>query len=461
MFSRGFLGVVPTRLIEAIVSVSSPQEWKAVYCACSGTFRTERGLFAACKGKPPPIVSNDVSLLSTALGRAALGDPLPFTFKDELAFVEELGLEDPAARIAAILQALDFSAYVKGGRNRFKDQHAAHVRLNFGALVEALRPKIIKVIQAVRIEGYFAGDFRDHIEQAIDRGAGVIAYPPTFKGGYEKMFAFVDANTEWERPSYRIYDPEADVGLVLERLRSSGIPFFLYLDQEIEGVAPQLRYEQPGKRAIFGYAETRQSSYQAPRSHAQPFAYRRVDLAKIHDKSQLWVQPASEAHIAFLREAFLSKRIAFGSGDYSVKVMIDDMLVGAISYRKPLASGQPLFVLTDLAITREARLAKLVARLATLRMTFKAFEHKLVKRFALLSTTAFSEHPDAMKYRGSWKLKDREGEEGNYTLRYVAEPRSETFDDCFRWWWRRDGEKFVAAARVRDQAPRPQDTQAA
>jgi hypothetical protein len=50
MFTRGFLGVVPTKLIETIASICKPQDWPAVYVACSGTFRTERGLLRKFPG---------------------------------------------------------------------------------------------------------------------------------------------------------------------------------------------------------------------------------------------------------------------------------------------------------------------------------------------------------------------------------------------------------------------------
>ena len=33
------------------------------------------------------------------------------------------------------------------------------------------------------------------------------AFPPTYKNGYERLYRFVDDSTEWERPSYDIWDP--------------------------------------------------------------------------------------------------------------------------------------------------------------------------------------------------------------------------------------------------------------
>jgi hypothetical protein len=462
MFARGFLGVVPTSLIETIVDICRPQEWPAVYVACSGTFRTERGLLS--KFPKLEVRSNDVSLLSTALGLAGAGKRLDFKFKGELAWIEELGLTATPDRIAAILLALTYSSYARGSRNRFKDVHLAHLRSGFADYIVTARKVVDKTLAAMPLAGYFAGDFRDHIEAAIARKAGVIAYPPTIRSGYERMFEFVHGNVEWQEPSYRVFDPDADVRPVLERLQASGVPFFLYLDQEVDGFEPQVRMRARGKRDIFGYGRAHSASWRAPRSHAKPFAYKPVDLKALATDSKLGVVPTPEVYLSFLREAFLKRGIAFGTGDYGVLVYIDDMLVGMISYRKPMSGGQPLLVLTDLVITREGRLAKLVARLATCREVFTPLERKLLLRFPGLTTTVFSDHPESMKYRGSWKVKSREevnAATGRFKLSYEAEARPETLEECYAWWWNRDGAKEVAAARSRAEASGSAEPQAA
>lgn len=455
MFSRGFLGVLPTKLVATIGRVCRPEEWPAVYVACSGTFRIERGLRALHEGIR--LHSNDVSLFSTAVGRAALNDPLPFRFKGELAFIEELGLEAPRDRISAILVALNYAGFVRGKVvNRFKQAHAAHMRSSFRAYVADTRKRVDRVMDEIRIERYFGGDFRDHIEAAIEAKAGVLAFPPTFRGGYEKMFQFVHDNVEWDPPPYRLYDPEKETGDVLERLNASGIPFFFYTDHPVEGHKPQVMLEQKGKRPVFGYARAAGASYNRSVTKGKPFAYKAVDLAKLHKKTRLSIAPVPESHATFLRETYLKKTIAFGQGDYSVLVYLDDMLAGLISYRKPMTSASDvLYVLTDLATTREGRIAKLIARVATCREVVAPLERRLIRRFRKVRTTAFSDHPEAMKYRGSWAVETRKevnALHGRYAINYLSDLRLEPAQSCFAWWWQRDGQREVAAARNRNPA---------
>lgn len=453
VFTSGFLGVVPTKLIESIARLCEPQNWREVYVACSGTFRTERGLLSL---HPKLVVrSNDVSLFSTALAQLALGKPLDFRFRDKLAFIEDCGLEEPEDRMAALLVALNFSAYVTGRPNRFKQSRADHIREHFKTFVKEQRRSVDKLVAAMPIASYFGGDFRDHIEHAIEAGAGVIAYPPTFKGGYEKMFAVLHENCDWPEPPYRLFDPK-EIGEVLARLAQSPIPYFLYCDQAVDGHEPQAVLEQRGKRPIFGYARAANAaSYRAPSRRVQPFAYKPVEVAALKPDTIVTVLPAPEAQVSFLRQAFLKKGILFGEGDFSVLVYLDGMLAGAISYRRPMAAGGHLYVLTDLATTREARIAKLIARIATSREAVRPMERKLISRFHEVKTSAFSEHPEAMKYRGSWKVEKREEvntEAGRYAITYRSEIRAETLREAYQWWWRRDGEREVERARHRDQA---------
>ena len=294
MFTRGFLGVLPTKLVATIGRICRPQEWNEVFTACSGTFRIERGL--RCIDPAIKLHSNDVSLFSTAIGRNAINDPLPYTFTGQLAFVEELGLDDPRDRIAAINVALSYASFVKSKNpTRFNITRAEHMKHGFRGYVAEARKGLDKLLDQISIQSYFAGDFRDHIEHAIERKAGVLAFPPTFRGGYEKMFEFVHANVEWDPPSYRMYDPENETGQVLERLKSSGIPFFLYVDHPVDGHTAQVMLEAKGARPVYGYANAQSgTSYQRAKTQGKQFAYKSLDLMKLTKKSKVTVVPCAE-----------------------------------------------------------------------------------------------------------------------------------------------------------------------
>lgn len=55
----------------------------------------------------------------------------------------------------------------------------------------------------------------------MKRGKGVgISFPPTYKGGYEKMFGYVEESFKYEHSSYNIFDPK-EGGVIFKELLDS------------------------------------------------------------------------------------------------------------------------------------------------------------------------------------------------------------------------------------------------
>jgi hypothetical protein len=95
---------------------------------------------------------------------------------------------------------------------------------------------------------------------------------------------------------------------------------------------------------------------------------------------------------------------------------------------------------------------------------FKPFEHQQLTRYDRISTTVFSDHPESMKYRGTWKVHSREeldGPAGRFKISYVSDVRADTLAECYAWWWKRDGAKQVAEARRRAAPGRSAGVEAA
>ena len=59
---------------------------------------------------------------------------------------------------------------------------------------------------------------------------------------------------------------------------------------------------------------------------------------------------------------------------------------------------------------------------------------KLMSRFGWLITTAFSENPVSMKYRGVFKLYSRKEKKKLYSLNYFAKLGEKTLQDQFNTW---------------------------
>ena len=87
----------------------------------------------------------------------------------------------------------------------------------------------------------------------------MVAFPPTYKAGYERLYKRLHANVEWQEPSYRLWDP-ADVEPWLGELREAGVPHCVFVDHDIEGQTALARFTRPRSRPINLYGTGKRSS---------------------------------------------------------------------------------------------------------------------------------------------------------------------------------------------------------
>ena len=66
------------------------------------------------------------------------------------------------------------------------------------------------------IQSFYYGDFLDFLKMKRGKGVG-ISFPPTYKGGYEKLFSYVEESFKYEHASYNIFDPKEGGAVFKER----------------------------------------------------------------------------------------------------------------------------------------------------------------------------------------------------------------------------------------------------
>ena len=460
-----FLGVVPDALIEQITHSIDFATWRSVHVCCSGTFRMERGVLA--QHSDARIFSNDVSVFTVPIGRYLLGRETPLTFMGELAFVEDILRDAPyLARIAAVMVASDMGKYAAGTPNRYKAQYLRHYRTNFAVLVKATEEKLKKTLDGIAITDFVAGDWVEHARRAVEAGGGVAAFPPFFKAGYEKMFEWIGANIAWEPPRYPLYDPKSLPGIV-DEIEASGAPYCILTDQTLEGREPVIEYLAGRRLPHYCYSSEGRASFFRSYYAGKSFVYDAIDLSRVTAQSRVTVTPTAGEQVAYIKDIYLAKGIVHSSGRFNFFIHIDGMLVGALIYDNEKYGAQGsvsgLYLLSDVSISRDAKLSKLVAKMALSRSVISVMEKRDLKRFGRVTTTAFTKHPVSMKYRGIFqKTTSRPStnpldEPGTNILQYAAEPIADTPQQIFDWWWSKYGKAEMGKARNRAAQNRPQN----
>ncbi|MFH7241761.1 MAG: hypothetical protein ACHWZW_02820 [Spirulina sp.] len=450
-----FFGTVPGKCVEQVIGVVPFKEWPAIYVCCSGTFRIEQALTQAL-GSGAPIYSNDVSLYSSVLGAWLTDRPFALTFQDELAFVQERFNEDFCAGVASVLVAHEMSRFVRN--NDYSRQMFGYYVEHFEMFHEKAITKLGHLKETVSIRDYRARDWREHVDEAIAQGAGIAAFPPFIMGDYEKQYAFLDRCVTWPAPAYALYDP-SQLDSILDKIESSGVPYCVLSDQTWpEKRQPMLHYVQGRKKPHFCYANSNRSSVRHLTSVNQPFKYEPVDVWALRPTSVVEVAQAPGDALNYFKDIYLAKNIIHTGGLRGYFVLIDGKYAGGIIYADcqrstgKVNSRQALYVLSDLSVTGDRRLSKLIAMLATSRDVVRPLAVRLMKRVDWVVTTARSKGPVSMKYRDIYELVTRSysEEEERYILNYAAPVVAKSPQQIYKQWFKKYASK---ATRPNDAHP--------
>ena len=443
-----FYGTVPDAAIQQIFKLTDLSATGKASVCCSGSFKVDRAL----RRRYPDlhISSNDVSLYSGALGALLTGTSFDLKFTGKLEFIEA-EMESGAfhERVAAMLIAFEMGRFA--GKNRYAKEHYRYYLTHFASMLPRALEKLADVVAESKINEYQPRDWREHVDDAIADNRAIVAFPPFFKGDYEQQFKFLDDNCEWPAPSYPLYDPK-ELGGILDKIHQSQVNYCVLTDQTFEDIEPVAQYVAGRKVPHFMYARTDLSSVRRFYGSASPVRYSPVDPKVITKKSRISVQEVPAATLDFLKDVYLAKGIIHSGGCANYLVTIDGMTVGGLIYDYPkFGGGRSMYLLSDVTICPEAKLSKLVAKLATSGEVIAMLEKKLLRRIDRIITTARSRKPVSMKYRGIFEkasIRPDEDVPGQNIIQYHSEiRRSEGLAAMFKWWWKAYGEPYTRANR--------------
>ncbi|EBV1888632.1 hypothetical protein DN122_07445 [Salmonella enterica subsp. enterica serovar Coquilhatville] len=423
-----FIGSIPKKLITQILGNIHLKP--RVYIGCSGSFRTEH----AIKNLMPDtqVFGNDVSLLSCAVGKLLTDEKMDVEFSGRL---EPLNMVrgDAVWNTAAICIAITLARFK--GNNEYSKSHFAHIIRNVHDYHRIEREKIEKYIDGFRLNGFHAGDFHDQITAARENDGSVIMFAPTYKGGYENIYKFVNENTKWKSPSYGVWDPEGTEELI-QQLLDENMNFAIVSDRRMESIEPRIMFAGSNK-PIYMYANDARSSLRRETKKAQAFRYRVIDPDAINENSRVEIKLLTSQQLNFLKDVYLAKGINHKSGMLNFAVFIDDMLAGAFIFSMAQYGDKihSIYMLSDFSTSRKRKISKLIPMLATSRDVINLVNRKYVIDIQSVYTTAFTKNPVSMKYRGIYELAKR----GEGFLNYSSAIREQAPQDIFNYWYKRYG----------------------
>ncbi|MCE5327877.1 MAG: hypothetical protein LLG01_15835 [Planctomycetaceae bacterium] len=405
---------------------TAAQQWRGlpVFVACSGNFTVERILARCDVGA---IHSNDVSIYSCALGWHLAGHAQPYKVKSPE--FEWLGqyMEPGPATIATLL--LTGEMLKVGGENAYALRMRDEYRRCWPQLHATTVERVTKALTGLNLS-YFAGDCREFLAGA-DRSAVCISFPPTYKGGYERLFKKLDAVFDWPKPSYQVFSPE-DFEQFSQTVRSFK-HWMISSDTEQPALASQhVATVQTSLRSkpVFMYSDAAPTRYAAARQQIghNPWAPRADEVVE-----PIQVVQIDAKIMNAIRSLYLSQSIIVCDAPRNYAVLSAGRLIGAFSFalpRGPLPCD--LYLLSDFAVrpTPHKRLSKLILACAVSGEVRADLEQWLCCRIRTIGTTAFTERAVSMKYRGLFDVHSRS--EGK--VNYLGAAGRWSLQEGFAWW---------------------------
>ena len=440
-----FVGSLNSTVRTYLGNVAAVFNGRKAVVGCSGNFTSE-AVLTQC-GHPAEIHSNDVSLYSCMLGRFLMGQPVEYEILDDSwKWVEEYG--GTPTRDLAILMMLADGGHNHEQNNPYQRRIWKHWRFSFPELVNGTAEKLneVKDAEAIKLTSYYEGDVWEHFERFGDDSDAVFcAYAPTYAGGYERMFRWLEKIIDWDRPSYELLtDERRDQLLAWMRER----PYLWYDDRLIPDMEPVMYQNHRGRRTVYLYSNIvgLTSVFKEKPNPDMPMIPLADEGLEITHQSDVRLVPVPWDLLGTFKDVFLGRKVFYtiGGNTYPYLVAVDGEAVGFLEFSPPFVEGRSIadmlrgaYMKADFAVsgTRYKRLSKLLVMLAISGETCKLLEKQFVTRLEYLNTTAFTERPVSMKYRGAMELVKRgQDKMGKPFLQYRANFNDLTWTETLRAW---------------------------
>ncbi len=430
-----FVGAINSTVRQFLGNVAHVFDGQQVVVGCSGNFTLESVIYQC--STPAAIHSNDVSFYSCMAGRWLTKQPLEFRITDpDFAWLDDhLSTEDGTHRLAAIMVLLDAL--------EFRKQNNPHrVRMwnlyqeSFADLVEKTAERLDKV--TVKITSYFAGDVMTHFERFADRDDAIFCcYAPTYAGGYERLYRELDKIVTWDRP---IYEPLTDKRRDALLAWMADRRYLWYDDRVIEGLRPVMEQRSGTRNTVYLYSNVvgQTAVFRDMANDALPDLTLAGAETRILPDSQIRLDRITTTELACFKNVYLGKNINFAPGKWAFAVLVDGRVIGFLEFTFNSSDAPDQMNLrADFPVsgTRYARLSKLLVMLAISGETKQTLEHVEMGRLRRIETTAFTDRPVSMKYRGILDLHHRgKTKTGQAFLVYTGKFNNKTWQGTLQEW---------------------------
>jgi 16S rRNA G966 N2-methylase RsmD len=396
------------------------------------------------------IISGDVGIYSVMLGRGLRGDPVRFQVSE---WLSDRFPQDPAytdvERAAYVVFLSDVAKYaVKMAKVEYARRMVSIYQRRQAEIVAGLAQKIASLARLIGDNWEFHSVDAVKLLEGVQPGDLVFYDPPYWVGGYEKMFAFLEENIGWDRPSYTVFNDGQKERTLLDLLRR-GATLLWRTEKEIdiEGMAKVFEFHHRVDGAIYLYTNDRTFKPAAgsaallgehdPRlqiilptdemKRCEPVRVIEIDRKRFNHYRHLWT------HKARMKSA----------ENVSYAILVGNRVVGVAGVASGMAYSSDLAVIVSDACPASSymRLSRLVLYVLLTDEILASVNRRTLWEHKGYTTKVYTDDPVSMKYRSLFDLaKRKKGTSLKYELTYSTRRMvAPTIQEAYLQWFDRYG----------------------
>ncbi|MDD5092805.1 MAG: hypothetical protein PHV74_00270 [Dehalococcoidia bacterium] len=448
-----FHGSIPTSMQAILKGIVKNWDADEFYVGCSGSFTVERVLHSISPDFR--LYSNDVTIYSNTLGQFFSGQPVEIDLNDlefpMFSWLNDYMLED-VDRVATMLLATGFERGITKPNNRYYSRIIGEYQKQFPELHAKMKEKLQKL--TLKLASYSAEDVYTWIDRVPD-GKALVMYMPFFSGDYTNQFKKLGRLFFHTEPEFKEIDQDRKMEILGKAMRKD--KWVLGIHLRMPEMEPYLKgVTQTTNRGVpiyvYSNAVERSQVVMPHQDCANVLIPRLSPGATVGEKMELKILDSPEFHS--LRSQYMNENIKPGSESLAVGVLVDGYLIGVYAFSSAPSFGtfngipNPcIYLLSDFPVapTDYKRLAKLVLYAAASSESQLLAERLARGRVRSIVTTAFSENPVSMKYRGLFNLLSRKetDEQGKkYMLNYWVKIGAWTLPEGLALWKKKHGQRL-------------------
>jgi hypothetical protein len=267
----------------------------------------------------------------------------------------------------------------------------------------------------------------------------IFLYAPTYKGGYEKLYKYIEESFEYVHPEYELFDSK-NAGLyyrdLLEMKRACIYSDVLYEDTR-KFLVGQVDKEV-GKRPVYFYTNLSVDAfYLNPSARLLDKTPEILDIVDvITEETDIKVVEIPVKIVNHYKHLFMSAKVNYsGGGDFALGFLAGKKLFGFAVFSKGLGtrdSFELLFLHSDFVVPSSIdRLSKLLLYLLRSADVAKLVRRHYAYHYGGLQTSVYTNKPVSMKYRGIFQKQECD-DAGK--LVYTACFTKWTIKECYEKW---------------------------